>query len=110
MISGFFAPPTPFRCTIVAFFRSVGRIRHSRCSRHILPVLSACGRIKGDAQFELIDYDGTDFQGWQKQPGYRTVQETLETALADLTGESRIRVNGSGRTDKGVHTVAQVAT
>ena len=46
-----------------------------------------------------LSYDGADFNGWQTQPNYRTVQETLETAIGDLTGE-RIRVNGSGRTDE----------
>ena len=55
-----------------------------------------------------LSYDGTDFQGWQTQPGYRTVQETLEQALAKLTDESRVRVNASGRTDAGVHAVGQV--
>ena len=56
-----------------------------------------------------ISYDGTDFNGWQTQPGYRTVQETLEKAIAELTGEERIRLNASGRTDAGVHAVGQVA-
>src|SRR5437870_3580659 len=55
-----------------------------------------------------LGYDGTDFNGWQTQPGYRTVQETLETAIARLTGEPRIRANASGRTDTGVHAVGQV--
>jgi tRNA pseudouridine38-40 synthase len=56
-----------------------------------------------------ISYDGTDFNGWQTQPDYRTVQETLEAALADFTGEGRVRLNASGRTDAGVHAVGQVA-
>jgi tRNA pseudouridine38-40 synthase len=56
----------------------------------------------------ILSYDGTDFNGWQTQPGYRTVQETLESAIAQLTGEPRIRVNASGRTDAGVHALGQV--
>src|SRR5436190_5865527 len=56
----------------------------------------------------VLSYDGTDFHGWQTQPGLRTVQETLEQAIAALTGEERVRVNASGRTDTGVHAVGQV--
>jgi tRNA pseudouridine38-40 synthase len=56
----------------------------------------------------VLNYDGTDFHGWQTQPNLRTVQETLEGALAALTGEERVRVNASGRTDTGVHAVGQV--
>jgi tRNA pseudouridine38-40 synthase len=55
----------------------------------------------------VLSYDGTDFNGWQTQPGYRTVQETLECAIAKLTGE-QVGVNASGRTDAGVHAVGQV--
>src|SRR5262245_35468720 len=56
-----------------------------------------------------LSYDGADYFGWQTQPGKRTVQETLETAIAKLTGEERIRVNAAGRTDSGVHALGQVA-
>ena len=55
-----------------------------------------------------VRYDGTDFQGWQTQPGYRTVQETLEAAIASITQEDRVRANASGRTDSGVHALGQV--
>ena len=55
-----------------------------------------------------LSYDGAEFHGWQTQPGRRTVQETLEKALVHLTGQEDVRVNASGRTDAGVHAVAQV--
>jgi tRNA pseudouridine38-40 synthase len=56
----------------------------------------------------VLSYDGTEFRGWQTQPGLRTVQETLERAIAAVTGEERVRCNASGRTDSGVHAVGQV--
>lgn len=56
-----------------------------------------------------LSYDGSEFSGWQVQPDRRTVQGELQGALARLTGERHLP-QGSGRTDAGVHALAQVAT
>lgn len=56
-----------------------------------------------------LAYDGSAFYGWQVQPGLPTVQGTLAAALARVTGE-QVLPQGSGRTDAGVHALAQVAT
>jgi len=56
-----------------------------------------------------IEYDGSRFHGWQRQKRDRTVQETIETALAVMTRE-KIALIGSGRTDAGVHALGQTAS
>lgn len=55
-----------------------------------------------------IEYDGKDFNGWQKQPDKLNIQGTIEKAIESVTGEI-VELNASGRTDAGVHSLGQVA-
>ena len=56
-----------------------------------------------------LSYDGADFSGWQVQPDAATVQGTLASVIGRITGE-KVLPQGSGRTDAGVHALAQVMT
>ena len=56
----------------------------------------------------VLEYDGTGFAGWQRQDNGRTVQASLEQAILGFCGE-QVVVTGAGRTDAGVHALAQVA-
>lgn len=56
----------------------------------------------------IIEYDGKDFNGWQKQPNKLNIQGEIEKAIQNVTGEE-VELIGSGRTDAGVNAIAQVA-
>ncbi|MCK9275788.1 MAG: tRNA pseudouridine(38-40) synthase TruA [Syntrophales bacterium] len=55
-----------------------------------------------------IEYDGTRYNGWQRQPNGTTIQELLETAVEKIVNH-KIKIIGSGRTDAGVHAINQIA-
>jgi tRNA pseudouridine38-40 synthase len=57
----------------------------------------------------LLEYDGTEFAGWATQPGLRTIQETVEDAIATVL-RREVRLTVAGRTDRGVHARGQVAS
>lgn len=56
----------------------------------------------------ILSYDGTDYHGWQVQPGLPTIQGVIEQIISEIEGRP-VQVAGSGRTDAGVHALAQVA-
>ena len=57
----------------------------------------------------ILEYDGSRYAGWQRQPDHPTIQEAVETAVLKLTQET-VSVIGAGRTDSGVHALGQVAS
>ena len=56
----------------------------------------------------LIEYDGTNYHGWQVQPNGLSIQEVIEKKIEVMTGQP-VRLIASGRTDAGVHALGQVA-
>ena len=58
----------------------------------------------------LLEYDGSAFAGWARQPGQRQVQAEVEKALRMVLREDELRVTVAGRTDRGVHAWGQVAS
>lgn len=56
-----------------------------------------------------VQYDGSNYHGWQRQPGFSTIQGEIEKRLAMITRQS-VAIEGSGRTDSGVHALGQVAS
>ena len=68
------------------------------------------GRAAGATSRLLLEYDGTEFSGWARQPGLRTVQGELERALCVVLRRDSVPLTVAGRTDAGVHALGQVAS
>src|SRR5437868_12446437 len=87
---------------------STGPSPTSNLHRNVRPPTSP--RIPSVPRFKLtIEYAGTRYSGWQIQKNARTVQGELDRAVRTVTGRKDFELYGSGRTDAGVHALAQVA-
>ena len=77
---------------------------------HPTGIIAAHRKIAGVPRFKLtIEYAGTRYSGWQIQKNARTVQGEIDRAVRTMTGRKDFELYGSGRTDAGVHALAQVA-
>jgi tRNA pseudouridine38-40 synthase len=65
--------------------------------------------MRGPSFYAILEYDGGQFAGWQRQPGMRTVQSVFEAALERIAG-SAVGCTAAGRTDAGVHALGQVVS
>src|ERR1044071_4212292 len=111
--------PLPSPCCIRDTRESPLRFQnqtHACCGNPLVYRLSAALSVKKCQGAGLarnlkltLAYDGHDFAGWQVQPDRLSVQGTLVSAFEHLTGEKTLP-QGSGRTDAGVHALAQIAT
>jgi len=88
--------------------RKLNKYRFSQKSH--LNKRNAHSEKKNFSRFKLfVEYEGTRYSGWQKQENAKTIQGTLIKALIEIFGNDFIDLQGSGRTDSGVHAICQVA-
>ena len=83
-------------------------LNQARLTALNLQRLASCFDVTRNLKIVLA-YDGSEFSGWQVQPDAATIQGTLASAIGRVTGE-KVLPQASGRTDAGVHALAQVAT
>jgi len=73
-------------------------------------IIAVINKMENRRIFFEVAYDGTDFAGWQIQPDKMSVQQRIENRLSELYVNQPIRIHASGRTDSGVHALAQAVT